>query len=96
MIVPYRHIGELADLDKKEILELIQLACVMQKRLKKLRPFAYNLGLNLGLDGGAGFKDHLHLHMVPRWRGDTNFMPVIAGTKVISQSLDALYEILRK
>jgi ATP adenylyltransferase len=64
-------------------------------RLKKvLKPQAFNTGMNIGKFAGAGIAQHIHLHIVPRWAGDTNFMPVIAGTKIISQSLSELYKQL--
>jgi ATP adenylyltransferase len=60
-----------------------------------MRPHGMNIGFNLGQAGGAGIADHLHVHVVPRWTGDTNFMPLLGGAKVISQSLDELYRLLR-
>jgi ATP adenylyltransferase len=63
---------------------------------KILQPQGFNVGLNLGRVGGAGVPDHLHWHIVPRWLGDTNFMPVTAGIRVIPQSLDALWEALKE
>ncbi len=66
----------------------------MKQLTRTLLPHGFNLGLNLGRDAGAGIRGHLHLHLVPRWQGDTNYMPITAQTKVISQSLDALYALL--
>ena len=62
---------------------------------KKLKAHGYNMGLNVGRVAGAGFAGHAHIHIVPRWNGDTNFMPVTAGTKVVSESLDAMYKLLK-
>jgi len=96
MIVPYRHQGILENLDVRESLELMQLAQLSVKALKEsMRPQGFNLGINLGSFAGAGIEDHLHLHIVPRWRGDTNFMPVLASTKVISQALEETYRTLK-
>jgi len=95
MIAPYRHTGEFERLTSEEKLELMDMSQETIKILKKaLNPHGFNLGMNLGKSAGAGFDHHLHLHIVPRWNADTNFMPVIAQTKVISQSLDELYQIL--
>jgi len=90
MVAPYRHVGELDALDDDELLELQTLTrdCVRALR----RAFAadgFNIGINLGKVAGAGFAAHLHQHVVPRWQGDNNFMPVIADTRVINQSLEA-------
>ena len=95
MSAPYRHVGALADLDADELLELMTLARRATGAMGDvMSPAGYNLGLNIGEVAGAGIADHLHLHVVPRWHGDTNFMPVLADVKVIVQSLDALYELL--
>ena len=95
MVVPYRHVGQLSGLKKAEWVELHDLANDAIARMDQvLSPQGYNLGINLGREAGAGIPGHLHLHIVPRWRGDTNFMPVVAGTKVISQSLESAYRLL--
>lgn len=88
MVAPYRHIGDLSKLRDSELLEMMNLARRCQKAIAAtMRPDGFNLGFNLGRTAGAGIADHLHLHLVPRWNGDTNFMPVLAGTKVISEGL---------
>jgi ATP adenylyltransferase len=63
---------------------------------RRLQPHGFNIGINQGRDAGAGIPGHLHIHLVPRWQGDTNFMPVLADTKVVSQSLDELYTLLAR
>jgi len=79
----------------EEILEMMQLVCEMQEKLKKkMKAAGFNIGINIGKDSGAGFS-HLHVHIVPRWRGDTNFMPILTNTKVVSESLDAVYQLLK-
>src|SRR5216117_2375796 len=95
MAVPYRKTAELSDLGKNEIVELWELVVHAQALLRAAtRAQGFNVGLNLGECAGAGVVDHLHVHIVPRWKGDTNFMPVLAGTKTISEGLGALYDKL--
>ncbi len=92
MAVPYRKVGELPGLSDAEKLELWELAEHAQTILRKvIGAQGFNIGLNLGRCAGAGVTDHLHLHIVPRWEGDNNFMPVIADTRVFPEALDALY-----
>ena len=88
MIAPYRHLGELAALDDDEALELHRLATAALAALgSTCAPEGYNIGWNLGRVAGAGIVDHVHLHVVPRWGGDTNFMPVLADVKVLPEHL---------
>ncbi len=95
MIVPHRHIDGLGDLSDGEALELMQLTRRAIAALSDvMTPAGFNVGLNLGTVAGAGIADHLHLHVVPRWQGDTNFMPVLADTHVLPQALDAAREAL--
>lgn len=92
MIAPRRHVADLETLTDEEIKDLFTLLKAMKQRLEKvLKPEGFNIGLNLGRVAGAGLKGHLHIHLVPRWVGDTNFMPIIGQTKIISQALDKLY-----
>lgn len=95
MVAPYRHVGDLDALDDEESLELMRLTRRSVAALRAaMAPDGFNVGFNLGTVAGAGFADHLHLHVVPRWAGDTSFMPVLAGTSVVPQALDATYEVL--
>lgn len=95
MVAPRRHVSDLALLSGDERADLINLLIATQKLFQKvLKPHGFNCGINLGRAAGAGVEDHLHIHLVPRWNGDTNFMPVLGGAKVISQSLEALYQLL--
>jgi len=97
LIAPYRHVGRVESLTEKEWLDLLRLLKEALRRLEKvLRPHGYNFGINIGRAGGAGIPGHLHLHMVPRWDGDTNFMPTLADVKVVSQSLDSAYAYLKR
>ena len=92
MAVPNRKVADLAALTAEEKLELLELAEVGQELLRKvIRAQGFNIGLNLGKCAGAGVADHLHLHIVPRWEGDHNFMPVLADTRVLPEALDILY-----
>lgn len=95
MVAPYRHIGDFESFSQAEWNEALKASQKLLARLRRLlHPQGFNIGLNLGRVAGAGFPGHLHLHLVPRWDGDTNFMPILAQTKVISQSLDSLYHKL--
>ena len=97
MVAPYRHTAELENLAADEIADLMMLVQRSIKALKEtMKPEGFNVGFNLGKSAGAGVVDHLHLHIVPRWQGDTNFMPVIADTDVVPQSLDAACRLLRQ
>jgi ATP adenylyltransferase len=97
LVAPNSHKGRPDELSPEELLDL-QL--VLRKMLgileKRMSPDGFNVGLNLGKVAGAGLPGHLHWHIVPRWNGDTNFMPVLADTRVIPQSLEALYDLLQQ
>ncbi|MBD0318634.1 MAG: HIT domain-containing protein [Thermoleophilia bacterium] len=95
MVAPFRHVGDLADLADEEALEIHRLASAALAALgAAMQPQGFNLGWNLGRVAGAGVVDHVHLHLVPRWAGDTNFMPVLADVKVVPESLEATREKL--
>jgi ATP adenylyltransferase len=97
LVAPNAHKGRLDELEREEVLEIQETLRRLVAVLDELmHPDGYNLGVNLGRVAGAGLPGHLHWHLVPRWNGDTNFMPVLAGTKVISQSLETLYDLLAK
>ncbi len=94
MIVPKRHLLHLEDLNSDELKELFELLKAAIKALKTaVKPQGFNIGMNIGTAGGAG-EDHVHLHIVPRWEGDTNFMPLIGETKVIPEYLERTYQKL--
>lgn len=97
MVVPYRHVASMEELSDEELLDLSKTINLMMRAIRvAYNPDAFNVGANIGRDAGAGIEGHFHVHIVPRWRGDTNFMPVIAETKVIPQLLrDSYYAIKR-
>lgn len=96
MAVPYRKVAELRDLGENEIAELFSLVVQGQELLRQVvKAQGFNIGINVGECAGAGIPDHLHVHIVPRWSGDTNFMPMLAGARVLSQGLQDLYQKLR-
>jgi len=96
MIAPIRHIRDFSFLKDAEVLDLVKTLNIAKVLLDKvLKPHGYNIGINISKDAGAGEARHLHIHIVPRWRSDTNFMPILYDTKVISQSLDELYSQLK-
>jgi ATP adenylyltransferase len=95
MVTPYRHLKELKEMTAEEKLEMTDLTIEALDILQaELHPDGLNLGYNLGAAAGAGLKDHIHQHIVPRWIGDTNFMPVIGDTRVIPQALLEQYDVL--
>ncbi|MBD3291714.1 MAG: HIT domain-containing protein [Armatimonadia bacterium] len=96
MVVPNAHVGELTDLSHEAGCELWDLTELAVKALKHaLYPQGLNIGMNLGQAAGAGIGDHIHMHIVPRWSGDTNYMTTVAQTRVVPQSLEDSYEQLR-
>jgi len=96
LVSPYRHLRSIEDLDSATLTDLMRAA---QRSLKVLRqvfkPDAFNLGINQGREAGAGIESHVHLHIVPRWNGDINFMPVLTDTRVIPEHLESSYDKLR-
>ena len=96
MVSPYRHIGDIEKLTVVERHELMDLCVDCKKVLKTaMSPDAFNVGFNLGNAAGAGLAEHLHMHIVPRWNGDTNFMPVLADTRCVPEAIEKTAEILR-
>lgn len=96
MVAPLRHVGALPEMTPAESAEMMSLAqrCVTILEAE-MKAQGFNVGFNLGKAAGAGLKDHIHLHVVPRWIGDTNFMPILGRTTVIPQALDELYDRLK-
>ena len=96
MVVPYKEAQDLNDLTDDEMADLMKLTRRCQNALTKvMKPDGFNIGINLGKVAGAGIPGHIHVHVVPRWLGDTNFMPVLAGTTVVPQALSELAAQLR-
>jgi len=96
MVVPYKQTSDLNGLTDEELADLLKLTRRCQDALTKvMKPDGFNIGMNLGKAAGAGIAEHLHIHVVPRWQGDTSFMAVIAGTTVIPQALKELAAQLR-
>ncbi|MDI6802240.1 MAG: HIT domain-containing protein [Bacteroidota bacterium] len=97
MVVPFRHIGNLDSFSNEESLEIFDLLKRMTASLTEIMtPDSFNIGSNVGRSAGAGIDDHIHFHIVPRWNGDTNFMPVLADTKLISEDMNETLLRLRK
>jgi ATP adenylyltransferase len=95
MVTPYLHTSRMGDLSTEAVVEMWELADRTMEAIREaMRPEGFNLGLNLGAVAGAGVRDHLHLHVVPRWQGDTNFMPVLAETNVMPEHLSRTWEKL--
>ena len=88
MVCPYRHVADLTELEQEELRELTDLTRTAVATIRSVAsPHAFNVGINLGAAAGGSLSGHLHQHVVPRWNGDANFMPVLAGTKAIMQTL---------
>jgi ATP adenylyltransferase len=97
MVAPKRHVSELTALEQDEAMEIIQLTQKFVQLLKLVfKPEGFNIGANLGKVAGAGVPDHFHIHIVPRWRGDTNFMTAINNTRVISEGIKVTYRKLKE
>ena len=97
MIIPYKHTGKIEDIDTDTLTEMMETVQEYVKKMKKImKAEGFNIGINIGRIAGAGIDEHVHLHIVPRWSGDNNFMPVIGKIKVISESFDSVYEKLKK
>ncbi|ORJ63429.1 HIT family protein [Geothermobacter hydrogeniphilus] len=97
LVAPYRHTADLSELSDAEALEMHRLTVLARDALRSWgNPDGFNIGMNWGRVAGAGIEDHLHLHIVPRWNGDTNFMPVFSDVRVIPQHLQETYTLLAK
>jgi len=95
LVLPNRHVNDLSKLKREEHQDLFALMEEVKQILDEtINPSGYNIGINLGRVAGAGYPGHVHIHIVPRWKGDVNFMPVITNVKVISQSLKSLYQLM--
>ncbi|MBU3758621.1 MAG: HIT domain-containing protein [Candidatus Omnitrophica bacterium] len=95
LILPRRHAADLCEMSGEEKMDLLTLCEELQEAIRSsMRAHGFNIGLNLGAFAGAGIPEHLHLHIVPRWKGDANFMPIVGRTKVISESLSSVYREL--
>lgn len=95
MVSPYKHVSSLLDLEREDLIDLTLLTQASLQVLEKaFKPDGFNVGINIGKSAGAGFADHIHIHIVPRWSGDTNFMPVLSETKVMPEHLDSTYKKL--
>lgn len=96
MIVPNAHVSALSDMDPKVFQEILELAARCETALKAIySPQGFNVGMNIGKCAGAGIKDHLHLHVIPRWEGDTSFISVVSGTRVIPEDIDTTFRKLK-
>lgn len=89
MVVPFRHVGDIIELGQEELAEIMAMAqAIVRAARAAMKPDGFNIGFNLGSVAGAGVADHLHMHIVPRWKGDTNFMPVLADVHIISEHIE--------
>jgi len=97
MVAPYRHIGDLVDMSDEELREHFEIVRKVSAAIRDaFSPQGFNIGINIGRAAGAGIEGHIHSHIVPRWQGDTNFMPVISDTRVLPEALASTYEKLKE
>ncbi len=97
MVVPYRHVPSFMDLSDDEMMEIMSLIRTMIKKLQSVsHPEGFNIGSNIGRAAGAGIDQHIHFHIVPRWSGDTNFIPVLSDTKIISEDMKITWKKLKE
>ena len=97
MVIPYEHVGDLASTDKAITDEMMDLTKRSQSALRNVyQPAGFNVGMNLGASAGAGIVDHIHIHVLPRWGGDTNFMTTVAETRVLPEDLKTTHQRLRE
>lgn len=96
LVIPKRHVGDIEGLNGEEMMELFQTTQKMVSVLRCFNPQGFNVGVNIGQAAGAGIPGHFHIHIVPRWVGDTNFMPVFGDVRIISESLEGTYKKLKE
>ncbi len=97
MVCPNRHLASLEDLSEEEMVEMMRLTNLAIKAIRHcMNPDGFNVGVNIGKVAGAGIAEHLHIHVVPRWNGDTSFMPVLADVQIVPEALEETYEKLRE
>lgn len=96
MVAPYSHVASIEELGDEELGDMVKTLKIVVRALREAySPDGFNIGANIGRDAGAGIEGHFHVHVVPRWRGDTNFMPIISGTKVIPELLEESFDRVR-
>ncbi len=96
MIAPYRHVGDVTDLASDELLDMMEQVRICEEIIREvMQPDGFNIGINVGSVAGAGMEDHLHAHIVPRWDGDTSFMPILGDVNVVPEALQETYDKLK-
>ncbi|MFO7968175.1 MAG: HIT domain-containing protein [Archaeoglobaceae archaeon] len=96
LIAPYRHVGDVTDLKPDELLDMMEQVRICEEIIRKvMEPDGFNIGINVGSVAGAGMEDHIHTHIVPRWDGDTSFMPVFGDVNVVPEALQETYDKLK-
>ncbi len=97
MVSPYRHVASIEDLSRDELLEAMEIVRLVIKAMRRaFNPDGFNIGVNIGRAAGAGVEGHVHIHVVPRWTGDSNFLPVVSGYKSLPIALSETYKLLKK